>query len=69
MIFTYEGMKCTIIENYFCEGDGPYVKITDSKDIDKAYAKGFECMGHPTEIMKKISQDEYRVLVKGVSDE
>ncbi len=69
MIVTYEGMKCTLIENYFCEGDGPYVKITDPRDIDKAHAKGFECMGHPTEIMKKISQDEYRVLVKGVSDE
>lgn len=65
MIVIYEGMKCTLIENYFCEGDGPYVKITDPQDIDKAYEKGFECMGHPTEIMKKISQDEYNVLVKG----
>lgn len=65
MNVTYEGMKCTLIENYFCEGDGPYVKIVESKDIDKAYEKGFECMGHPTEIMKKISLDEYRVLVKG----
>ncbi len=65
MIVTYEGMRCTIIENYFCEGDGPYVKISAPQDIDKAYEKGFECMGHPTEIMKKISQDEYNVLVKG----
>ena len=64
MIVTYEGMRCTLIENYFCQGDGPYVKIADPKDIDKAYEKGFECMGHPTEIMKKISQDEYNVLVK-----
>lgn len=65
MMVTFEGMKCTLIENYFCEGDGPYVKIVELKDIDKAYEKGFECMGHPTEIMKKISQDEYNVLVKG----
>ena len=65
MIVIYEGMKCTLIENFFCEGDGPYVKIIESKDIDRAYAKGFECMGHPTEIMKKISQDEYNVLIKG----
>ena len=65
MIVTYEGMKCTLIENYFCEGDGPYIKIIESKDIDKAYKKGFECMGYPTEIMKKITQDEYRGLVKG----
>mgnify|MGYP003289626754 CR=1 FL=1 len=65
MIVTYEGMKCTLIENYFCEGDGPYIKIIESKDIDKAYKKGFECMGYPTEIMKKITQDEYQVFVKG----
>lgn len=65
MIVTYEGMRCTLIVNYFCEGDGPYVKIIDSQDIDKADEKGFECMGHPTEIMKKISQDEYNVLIKG----
>lgn len=65
MIVKYEGIKRTLIENYFCEGDGPYVKIIDSKDIDKAYEKGFECMGHPTEIMKKISKEEYSTLVKG----
>ena len=46
------------------ENDGPLMKLVNSKDIDKAYALGFECVGHPTEIVKYISEDEYKLLLQ-----
>lgn len=50
----YHGIPCEIIEDYCRPGDGPYLKIRSSEDIDKAYSLGFTCMGYPDEIMKKV---------------
>ena len=50
----YHGISCEIIEDYLRPGDGPYLKIRSSEDIDKAYRLGFTCMGYPDEIMKKV---------------
>lgn len=55
----YNGMPCRLLEYYMQEGDGPYVMIENSSDIDKAYKMGFDCLGYPTEIAKKISKEEY----------
>ena len=41
------------------ENDGPLVKILNPMDVDKAYELGFECVGHPDEIVKYISEEEY----------
>ena len=54
----YQGITCEIIKDYLRPGDGPYLKIRSSDDIDKAYSLGFTCMGYPDEIMKKIDEDE-----------
>ena len=32
----YQGIPCEIIEDYLRPGDGPYLKIRSSEDIDKA---------------------------------
>ena len=62
-IVEYKGIKCTLYKSYMTEDDGPLVKIVDSKDIDKAYELGFECVGHPTEIVKYISEEEYNSYI------
>lgn len=61
----YCGMACKLLEHYMNKDDGPYVMIVNSSDIDKAYQMGFECLGYPNEIAKKISEEEYTELVKG----
>ena len=61
---TYQGMKCTLHKTYTTDTDGPLVKITDPKDIDAAYALGFECVGYPDEIVKYLSKEEYAELNK-----
>jgi hypothetical protein len=60
----YEGVECILYKSYMTENDGPLVKLVNSKDIDNAYALGFECVGHPTEIVKYISEDEYKLLLQ-----
>lgn len=57
-IVYYHGISCEIIEDYLRPGDGPYLKIRSSEDIDKAYSQGFICMGYPDEIMKKVDWEE-----------
>ena len=37
----YHGIPCEIIEDYLRPGDGPYLKIRSSEDIDKAYISSF----------------------------
>lgn len=54
----YEGMLCEVIDEYMALGDGPYLKIKSSADIDKALSLGFTCMGYPDEIMKKVTVEE-----------
>lgn len=61
---TYKGMKCRLYDTYLAEDDGPLVKICNSKDIDKAYSLGFQGVGYPDEIVKKVTEDEYEVLCK-----
>ena len=39
----YEGLKCILYETYMND-DRPLVKIISPKDIDAAYALGFECI-------------------------
>jgi len=39
--------------------DRPLVKITDPKDIDDAYALGFECIGYPDEIVRYLTEEEF----------
>lgn len=58
MLVVYEGMKCYLTKNK----DNHYVQIAEPKDKDKAYKNGFECMGYPSEIAKKITQNEYNTL-------
>lgn len=60
MVVLYEGMKCYLTKYK----DSHYVQIVEPKDKDKAYKNGFECMGYPTEIVKKITQEEYNNLIK-----
>ncbi len=54
----YEGMLCEVIDEYMAPGDGPYLKIKSSADIDKALSLGFTCMGYPDEIMKRVTEEE-----------
>ena len=63
MIVSYKGMECTLLESYMREGDGPWVMIINSSDINKAYENGFNCLGYPNEVAKRISMDEYNKLV------
>ncbi len=63
MTVSYRGMECTLMECYMHEGDGPWVMIINSCDIDKAYKNGFVCLGYPNEIAKRISMEEYNKLV------
>lgn len=58
----YKEIDCYLYKSYMCENDGPLIKIIHSKDIDKAYELGFECIGHPSEIVKYITQDEFNIL-------
>jgi len=58
----YKGMKCRLYKSYISEDYGPLVMIVSSKDINKAYELGFECIGYPTEIAKIISENEYNIL-------
>jgi len=58
----YKGMTCKLLKYYISKGDGPYVMIINSYDIKKAYEMGFDCLGYPTEIAKKISIYEYHKL-------
>ena len=46
------------------DNDGPLVKVADPKDLDAAYALGFECVGYPDEVVKYLSEKEYADLVK-----
>ncbi|MCR5292332.1 MAG: hypothetical protein K6E28_05540 [Eubacterium sp.] len=55
----YKGIKCALYKSYMAENDGPLVKILNPMDVDKAYELGFECVGHPDEIVKYISEEEY----------
>ena len=61
-VVNYSGIKCFLYKSYMAEEDGPLVKIVDSRDIDKAYDLGFECIGYPTELVKYISEEEYLQL-------
>jgi hypothetical protein len=47
------------------EDDGPLVRIINAKDIDRAYALGFKCVGYPDELVKYISEEEYKLLMQG----
>ena len=58
----YKGIPCELIENYYVEGDGPYLRIVSYKDVDRAYALGFTCMGYPDEVMLRISKEEMEQL-------
>lgn len=58
----YNGMQCRVLEYYMDKDGGPYVMIVNPADIDKAYEMGFECLGYPTEIAKRISREEYDKL-------
>jgi len=57
----YKGLKCILYETYMND-DRSLVKITDSKDIDAAYALGFECIGYPDEIVKYLTKEELAEL-------
>ena len=35
------------------------VMVKNPEDIEKVYEMGFECIGHPTEVVKYISEEEY----------
>lgn len=59
----YKGMPCKLFRNYMRENDGPWVMIKFPSDIKKAYEMGFECLGYPDEIAKRITDDEYRRLL------
>ena len=59
----YKGIECTLFENYPAEDSGPCVRIIHSKDIDKAYECGFDCVGYPDEIVKCLTADEYEYLM------
>lgn len=54
---TYRGLKCVLCKTYMND-DRPLVKIIDSKDIDAAYALGFECIGYPDEMVKYLTEEE-----------
>ena len=53
----YKGLKCILYETYMND-DRPLVKIISPKDIDAAYALGFECIGYPDEIVKYLTEEE-----------
>ena len=60
----YYGIECELYEHYFTNYDGPYLKIKSSKDLEKAYSRGFECMGYPDEVMKEITREEFEIIKK-----
>lgn len=60
----YRGMDCELYEHYFTDDDGPYLRITSPRDIEKAYKCGFECMGYPDEVMKEISRADFDAFKK-----
>lgn len=62
VIVSYKGMICKMFRSYLHDNGGPLVMITSPHDIEKAYQLGFDCIGHPTEIAKSISEEEYRIL-------
>ena len=55
----YKGIPCKLYDEYMGPGDGPLVMVKYPEDIEKAYEMGFECIGHPTEVVKYISEEEY----------
>lgn len=61
---TYNGIECLLFENYPIKGSGPCVKLIHAKDIEKAYGYGFDCVGHPDEIVKYLTEDEYKSLLR-----
>lgn len=58
----YQGIPCILYYEYLKPGDGPLVKVKNSADLEKAYELGFECVGHPTEVVKYISKEEWEAI-------
>jgi hypothetical protein len=46
------------------EDDGSLVKILNPVDIDKAYELGFECIGYPDEVVKYLTDEEFKQLAE-----
>lgn len=63
-IIRYRGIECVVLKSYFSEKDGPVLRIANPKDKQKAYALGFECVGYPDEIVKYITEEEYKKLTQ-----
>ena len=63
-IIRYCGIRCVVLKSYFLEKDGPLLRLVDPKDKQKAYALGFECVGYPDEIVKYITEEEYKKLTQ-----
>lgn len=58
----YKGMKCKLLRTYMGE-DCSLIMICNSYDLEKAYSMGFDCLGYPNEIAKKITEEEYNILI------
>ena len=63
-IIRYRGIKCVVLKSYFSEKDDPLLRLVGPKDKQKAYALGFECVGYPDEIVKYITEEEYKKLTQ-----
>ena len=63
-IIRYRDIKCVVLKSYFSEKDDPVLRIVNPKDKQKAYSLGFKCMGHPNEIMKYITEEEYKKITQ-----
>ncbi len=58
----YKGIECTLYKFYMAEDDGPLVRIINAKDIDRAYALGFKCVGYPDETELRAAVDFYKSI-------
>ncbi|MBR1798101.1 MAG: EcsC family protein [Clostridiales bacterium] len=59
----YEGIQCKMYRSYINEDDGPLVMVASPRDLEKAYELGFIRIGHPNEVVKYISEEEYNKLI------
>lgn len=60
----YKGIPCTLLEDYLGQKEYSIVMIQSPKDLKKAYALGFRCIGYPSEVAKEITKEECKILLE-----
>lgn len=59
-IVLYKNIPCHLAQNWW---DGqPIIQLAEPSFINKALELGFETIGHPNEIVKILTKQEYQLL-------